>query len=114
MVKPVQAEELFKLLQKHLQIQWNYKSNALPLEPSVHLEETSASIPSVKLVVPDAEVLIQLLQLVQDGRLNKLAEVVVTLENQEQSYATFVKHILELTGKFQVEELEAFIQQFIH
>ncbi|KAF3884487.1 MULTISPECIES: ATP-binding protein [Nostocales] len=114
LVKPVQAEELFKLLQKHLQIQWNYKSNALPLEPSVHLEETSASIPSVKLVVPDAEVLIQLLQLVQDGRLNKLAEVVVTLENQEQSYATFVKHILELTGKFQVEELEAFIQQFIH
>jgi signal transduction histidine kinase/DNA-binding response OmpR family regulator len=113
LVKPIPAEELFKLLQKHLQIEWVYQSNASSLESSVGSEDAGA-IPSVELVVPDAEVLAQLLQLVQDGRLKKLAEVAVSLEKQEQTYTTFVQHILELTAEFQVEKIEAFIQQFIH
>ncbi|KYC43840.1 hypothetical protein WA1_01410 [Scytonema hofmannii PCC 7110] len=98
-----------------MSIEWVYQSNASPLEPSVCSQDALAtSIPSVELVVPDAEVLAQLLQLAQDGRLKKLAEVAVTLEKQDRRYTTFVQHILELTREFQVEKLEAFIQQFTH
>jgi signal transduction histidine kinase/DNA-binding response OmpR family regulator len=114
LVKPVPADELFKLLQKHLPIEWVYQSTASPLETSVYSPELQTNALSVKLISPNSKELAQLLQLVQDGRLKKLAQVVVTLEQQDQRYAPFVQHILALTTDFQVEKLEAFIQQFIH
>ncbi|WP_414562157.1 MULTISPECIES: ATP-binding protein [unclassified Anabaena] len=112
LVKPVPADELFKLLQKHLQIEWVYESTTSPLEPLVYSPETNTL--SMKLIPPNSEDLAQLLQLVQDGRLKKLAEVALILEQHDQRYAPFVQHILALTADFQVEKLEVFIQQFIH
>jgi len=106
LTKPVQADELFKLLQKHLQFQWVYQSTESSLSPSV--------CPQDELFVPNQEALAQLLQLAQDGRLKKLAQVAIALEQQDQGYASFVQHILELTSEFQVEKLEAFILQFAH
>ncbi|MFB2771256.1 ATP-binding protein [Pelatocladus sp. BLCC-F211] len=112
LTKPVQADELFKLLQKHLQLQWVYQSTESSLEPSVCPQDAEAIALSGEL--PNQETLAQLLQLAQDGRLQKLAQVAMALEQQEPRYAAFVQHILELTSKFQVEKLEAFILQFTH
>ncbi|RUR86933.1 hypothetical protein PCC6912_03760 [Chlorogloeopsis fritschii PCC 6912] len=117
LAKPVQADELFKLLRKHLQIEWVYESTApteLPVATSVLPQDLQPITSSAQLFVPDQATLAQLLQLAQDGRLKKLAQVAVALEQQDQRYASFVQQILELTSEFQVEKLEAFILQFTH
>ena len=114
--KPVQAEELFKLLQKHLQIEWVYQSFA-PINqqtsPLIHTQQVDAPISAEKMMVPAVTDLNQLLQLAQQGRLNKLAQVAQTLEQQNQQYALFVQYMLNLTQGFQVEQLESFLQQSI-
>jgi len=114
MTKPVQADELFKLCEKHLEIEWVYEeSTQSSLELSIGLE--SQMIPAdAKMVIPDQRMIANLLELSQDGRLQKLAEVATALEQQDQSYAAFVNHILELTSEFQVEELEDFLQNLTH
>lgn len=112
LTKPVQADELFKLLRKHLQIEWVYQSTELPVEALVLPQDAQTITSAAELFVPNQEALAQLMQLAQDGRLKKLGQVAIALEQQDPRYASFVKHILELTSEFQVEKLEAFILQF--
>jgi signal transduction histidine kinase len=109
MTKPVQAEELFNLCEKYLEIKWVYESDQSSVNPLIQTDAQAA-----KIVIPSQEVIAELLELSQDGRLQKLTEVATGLEQQDQSYAAFVKHILELTSNFQVEELEDFLQNLTH
>jgi len=112
--KPVQADELFSLLQKHLQITWNYQAAIASTfqEPLLGVTQKPEAA-SDQLVLPSAEILNQLLQLAQQGRLQKLAEIVLELEQQNPDYTTFVQRVLQLSKGFQVEKLEAFIQNLL-
>ncbi|HIK14210.1 MAG TPA: MASE1 domain-containing protein [Leptolyngbyaceae cyanobacterium M33_DOE_097] len=112
--KPVQADELFSLLQKHLQITWNYQAAIASTfqEPLLGIAHKSAAA-SEQLVSPPTENLNQLLQLAQQGRLQKLAEKVLELEQQNPDYTPFVQRVLQLSKGFQVEKLEAFIQNLL-
>jgi CheY-like chemotaxis protein len=115
LVKPVQADELFKMLSKHLNLTWVYQSNAVAHEP----DSTPAPglhtlpIPASRFILPPSEDLTQLLQLAQQGRLKKLSEVAMALEQQNPQYAPLVQHLLELSKGFQVAKLETLIQQLL-
>jgi signal transduction histidine kinase/CheY-like chemotaxis protein len=112
MTKPVQAEELFNLCEKHLDIKWVYESTASPT--SLLSPTTQINTPSAAMCIPDLDMITQLLQLAQGGRLPKIAEVVTALGHQDQNYADFVNYILNLTGEFQMEQLEEFLQNLHH
>lgn len=113
LTKPVQADDLFQMLRKHLQLTWIYESTVpkqaaidAPLPPVPSLLTSSAT-----LVIPPVDDLATLLQLAQHGRLQKLTAIAKALQQQDQRYAPFVRHLIELSTDFQVEKLEAFIQQ---
>ncbi len=113
LTKPVQADDLFQMLRKYLQLTWIYQSTASGDEPmpSSSLElRNSATIP---LVMPPAADLEQLLQLAQQGRLKKLTEVAKGLEHQHPQYAPLTTQLLELSKGFQVAKLEALLQQWL-
>jgi len=112
--KPVQAEDLFSLLQKHLHITWNYQTAIASSVQEPHLGTTQKSAAdSARLLLPPAENLNQFLQLAQQGRLQKLAEMALELKQQNPDYAPFVQRVLQLSKGFQVEKLEAFIQNWL-
>jgi len=114
LVKPVEAEELFKLLQKYLQISWKYKSGEfLKADSLVQQNHSNAKTTTADFILPTLEDLTQLLSLAQQGRLKKLVADAQNLEHKNPQYAVFVQHIVQLTKSFQVETVEIFIQESI-
>ncbi|MBI4783147.1 MAG: response regulator [Oscillatoriophycideae cyanobacterium NC_groundwater_1537_Pr4_S-0.65um_50_18] len=113
LAKPLQADDLFQMLHKYLQIDWIYQPAADPEVRSL-IPDISDFTPSAPLVMPPPADLAELLQLAQQGRLKKLAEVARALEQQNPQYAPLVKHLLELSKGFHVEKLETFVQKLLN
>lgn len=114
LTKPVQADDLFQMLRKYLQLTWLYQSKVsgngqVAAPPALQNSLTAA----ILLVMPPSADLEQLLQLAQQGRLKKLAEVAKGLAQQNPQYAPLTKQLLELCKGFQVAKLEVLIQQWL-
>jgi signal transduction histidine kinase/DNA-binding response OmpR family regulator len=113
--KPVETEELFKLLEKNLNIAWVYEStvvtkNFTASEVNGNNREIKTS---TEILVPTQDELLQMLELTQQGRLQKLKEIINTLEKDNPEYTPFLGKIIDFAQKFQLEQIEALIEQHI-
>ncbi len=122
--KPVQAEALFSLLKKHLNIEWEYHSTLPATTPTSRTDvkpdvksdvkldvKPDATMPDLsKMVIPPKEVLTRWLQLSQQGRLKTLKEEVYRLEQDDARYASFSQQILCWTKDFQADKVEQLIR----
>lgn len=105
LVKPVQSEELFKLLEKHLSVEWKYE----PLSrTTLHL-----NIVDSKSVASNPKELDFLLSLAQQGRIKKLTEEVQRIGALDGQYSQLVQQILQLAKGFQAEKIENLIREYI-
>ena len=114
--KPVQLDELFSILEKHLQIKWKYEQTALS-ETAVNqlTPKTSDSvIPTSEMAVPAPEDLALLLNLAQQGRLKKLTEEAKRIEQLDKGYTQFVQQILQLAKSFQADKIEILLKQYMN
>jgi signal transduction histidine kinase/DNA-binding response OmpR family regulator len=114
--KPVQLDELFSILEKHLQIKWKYDQK-LPTENSVQLAPKTVSNSAIQtsaMAVPARENLALLLNLAQQGRLKKLTEEAKRIEKLDKGYTQFIQQILQLAKSFQADKIETFIQQYLN
>ncbi|MCU0544822.1 MAG: ATP-binding protein [Oscillatoriaceae cyanobacterium Prado104] len=109
LAKPVQAEELFTLLARHLQLTWQYDETASDTNPATGSQEVERA----ELIVPPAADLQILLELAQDGLLKQLAETASQIGQKDDRYQPFVEQIKQLVKKFQSEKIEALIQQYL-
>ena len=111
--KPVKADELFKLLQKHLEITWKYESILTPVASNLQYQQNSSKIKTttVNMVLPPPIVLDNLFELAQQGRLKKLVATAQALEQENQDYAAFVDYIVEQAKDFEIKKITIFIQE---
>lgn len=102
LAKPLQVNDLFNLLEKHLELIWQYEdaANRFPSQPPTEL------------IPPPTAELQTWLELVQEGRLKKLTEAAEQL-GQHDCYQPFVEQVLQLARQFQSEQLEQFLQQYL-
>ncbi|BAY28179.1 two-component hybrid sensor and regulator [Nostoc carneum NIES-2107] len=103
LAKPVQVNDLFRLLEKHLQLTWKTEDT-----PNQSVDEQQPT----ELISPPLEDLQAWLELVQEGRLKKLIAAAEQLEQQSHQYKPFTQKIIQLAKQFQSEQLEQFIQQY--
>lgn len=108
--KPVQASELFKLLEHHLHLTWIYEDT--PPESSM-VTFASLSTPLSELIPPPAEHLQTWLELVQEGRLKKLINIAEKMEYTNKEYQPFIQKVVTLAKQYQSEQLEQLIQQYL-
>jgi signal transduction histidine kinase/ActR/RegA family two-component response regulator len=102
LTKPVQAQDLLRLIEKHLQLVWKIEEVPASTEP-LHTE----------MVPPPEDDLRSWLALVQTGRLTALVKVVERLKQQDDRYQPFIQQILKFTKQYQTDALEQFIQQYL-
>jgi DNA-binding response OmpR family regulator len=111
--KPMQLDELFSVLEKHLQIKWKYEQTALS-ETAVNqlaskISDSVILISQMPISAP--EDLALLLNLAQQGRLKKLTEEAKRIEQLDKSYTQFIQQILQLAKSFQADKIENLLKQ---
>jgi signal transduction histidine kinase/CheY-like chemotaxis protein len=109
LTKPVEAEELFTLVAKHLELTWKYDETAT----EASLTNNNKSVNVEDLVAPPLADLQILLELAQDGMLKELAETAQEIGKKSDSYQPFIQQIIHLAKKFQTEQIEILIQKYL-
>ncbi|MEM6426593.1 MAG: ATP-binding protein [Cyanobacteria bacterium P01_D01_bin.128] len=102
LAKPVQSHDLLRMLEKHLNLNWNTEE----------IQEPADSLPT-ELIPPPAPVLQTWLTLVQTGRLKRLIEAAEQLQQQDNRYLPFIQQVLKFAKQFQIDSLEQFIQEHL-
>ena len=101
--KPVQAETLLELVQKHLQLDWIYDIN--------NSENQNVEIAPVQMQPPQTEILHQLFELAQDGELDGIIEVAQQLE--DANTAAFTRELIRLAEACELKQMRAFIEHYL-
>ncbi|MEG5034943.1 PAS domain-containing protein [Microcoleus sp. AT3-D2] len=107
--KPVQAAELFVLLQKHLGISWVYQESShlnQNVNQFVQLDSVSSLVPP-----PDEELVI-LYDLVMRGNLKAVTKQVEHLKKLDAKYIPFAERVGELAASFQEKQLRLLINDY--
>ncbi|RUR83391.1 ATP-binding protein [Chlorogloeopsis fritschii PCC 9212] len=111
--KPVQAEELFELLEKYLQIKWQYEQTTPTDQLATHTL-ADAPISNPEIVFPTPEDLAELLSLTRQGRVKKLTEEAKRIQQLDERYAPFIQQILHLAQSFQIHKIENLLEEAIN
>ncbi|MEH2139585.1 ATP-binding protein [Nostoc sp.] len=108
--KPIEAETLLEMLRQFLQLEWIFdvKLEAIAKTSTGGFEEQT------EMIYPAQEVLQVLLELVQDGDIQNILEMVEQLSVSDERLNTFVQKIIQLASNFQIKRLESFIEEYIN
>jgi CheY-like chemotaxis protein len=105
--KPVDSEQLFSLLDKHLSITWTYRE--LPVE-----QETPVSAPSeADIVLPPQHELEVLYELTMFGDMPKVQERMRYLEEIDAKYQPFARKIRQFAKHFEDEPILKLLDQYM-
>jgi signal transduction histidine kinase/DNA-binding NarL/FixJ family response regulator len=102
--KPVQAEELFEMLQKHLEIQWIYEEGKKEEIITIPVSAASSSV-SFSLVAPPKEEIEMLFELAMRGNMKGILERCEHLEKNEQ-FVSFAFELRQLAKNYQVKKIK--------
>ncbi|RUT05131.1 hypothetical protein DSM106972_039520 [Dulcicalothrix desertica PCC 7102] len=105
--KPVQADELFAILEKYLDIDWQYESEDKGISNTLELND-------IAIITPLTEELQVLLKLAQQGRLKKITEMLEEWEQRDISYQPFANLIKPLAKQFQAKKIEQLIESYLN
>jgi signal transduction histidine kinase/DNA-binding response OmpR family regulator len=115
LAKPVEATDLLKKLQAHLDLTWIYELRpggpiVQPSSPSI--DQPISSIPT-SIVLPPQPELNALYELALKGRIKALQEQAKQLEQQDLTLTPFAQEIQQLARSFQIEKIQTLIQQYL-
>lgn len=112
--KPVQADELFEILERHLALVWKYEVEIEAIAEQTTFPKTTEIICQYSdMVLPPVEDLEKLLILAQQGRLKKLIEEAKVLEQTDVQYAPLIQKIIQLAKSFQAEKIEEILEKYM-
>ncbi|MBK9054325.1 MAG: response regulator [Chloroflexi bacterium] len=100
--KPVKMANLLDLLEAHLKLNWRY------VEPQDHSETNFTT-----LIAPPQEELMLLYKLAQSGRILDVQAQVTHLAQLDDAYLPFCNRLQEWVRGFEIEQIVAFVGQFI-
>ncbi|MEH2127369.1 ATP-binding protein [Nostoc sp.] len=103
--KPVEAEALLEMLRQFLHLEWVF---------DVKVDEIKTTNIDVldrpnEMIYPAQEVLQDLLELTQDGDIQKVLELAEELSKSDEYLSIFVQQVVQLASNFQLKRLETFI-----
>lgn len=107
--KPVDAEELFKLLAHHLDLEWCYEVS----DNTAQEVNTDSELDTNAIALPEIEVLKLLLELTQQGKLRKLREQLESLIDNDKSYLGFATPMITLAKQYKGDEIESLLNKYL-
>ena len=111
LAKPINFQELLNALTNHLGIIWNYEE--LERQAMFTSSTPTSSLSLLKVIAPPSADLQILLELAQEGRLQKLSKIAEQIEQKDECYQPFIQQVLQLAKQFETEKIEQLIQHFL-
>ncbi|MEH2250244.1 ATP-binding protein [Nostoc sp.] len=108
--KPIEAETLLEMLRQFLQLEWIFDGKV----DAIRKIYTGGLDQANEMISPAKEVLQQLLELAQDGDIQRILEITQQLSVADEQLGTFAQQIIQLASNFQLKRLETFVQQYIN
>ncbi|MEM9136334.1 MAG: ATP-binding protein [Cyanobacteria bacterium P01_F01_bin.42] len=108
LAKPFYVPDLLDMLAEQLTLEWQrgYKTPETTAKKASPLEFAPEA-------VPGPEVIQQLLQFAQQGRVKRLEQMLERLVEDNQDYTSFAQPLQALGKQFKLEELEARISKYV-
>ncbi len=103
--KPIQADILLSLLQKHLQLEWVYEDKV-----------TRSSLPAIapeKMQLPSNEILEKLAELAAVSELDEITEIAEQIQHRNSEFYYFSQELIRLADACEILQLRQFIQQYL-
>lgn len=111
--KPVQAEELFDVLEKHLNIKWIYEVDKRMLDSQINQLDCGAFDTEKNILIPSHEELNQLYEYARKGRILDLEQRVEKLKEENQELSAFANQICLLTREFKLEKVQDVLKDYL-
>jgi len=102
LAKPVQAEELYSMVAKHLALDWVYGE-----------ADDGHSPVTTKMVIPPTEELAALLEFARKGQIKGIQEELEKLAHRQEIYQPFVNYLSQLAKGFNIQKIRQFLQDAI-
>ncbi len=99
--KPVNMDKLLDLLETRLKLTWVY---AEPKEPAAG---------AAPLLPPPPETLTALYELARQGEILEIQQQALRLEEMDAAYIPFARKLQALAKGFEIEQIKAFVKQFL-
>jgi len=118
--KPVQAENLFELLQAYLGIEWIYEDSKVVTNQEI-IEETITSRENLQeetaqgtqsLVIPPSTVIVSLYELAMMGDIGGIIDQAHKIEQLDEQFVPFANKLLQLAKGFQEKQIIEFVKQY--
>jgi signal transduction histidine kinase/DNA-binding NarL/FixJ family response regulator len=106
--KPVQADELYETLAKHLQLTWIYEKAESELS-----ESSESSATETEMIIPLISELETLLNHTKSGYIKGIRAELDNLSQINAKYQPFVNQLLPLVRSFNIEKIRQFLQETI-
>lgn len=114
--KPVQADELFQKLQKHLQFEWIYdlpeRQEGVKETEILKVTSVDSSLSDTYLIAPPPEEIEQLFELAMRGNIKGIREQAQKLKLLDEKFIPFAEQLQQLAKSFQIEKIREFIQPY--
>ena len=131
LVKPVDIDDLLEQLRIHLHLEWLYEEESeechveacpeafggVSTGQSRSIQDTlyrrDGTHPSEHIILPSAEELAPLCELIRKGDIMGVYPQADRIERLDQKYTPFAMKIRQLAKTFRIDELEAFINHYM-
>ncbi|MEG4838063.1 ATP-binding protein [Microcoleus sp. B9-D4] len=108
--KPVQAEELFEMLQKYLKLEWIYEERKNEKISNIPFSSEPQSLSeSTSVVAPPPGEMELLLELAMRGNVKGIVKRSEHLEKLDQKFVSFAVELRQLAQGYQVKKIKEFI-----
>ncbi|MDM8529697.1 ATP-binding protein [Anaerolineales bacterium HSG25] len=102
--KPIEAEQLFDLLQRLLPLEWVYQES----EP-----ESMSQAETTEMVLPSVDMLNQLLNHAEDGDIQAIINTLDELEQEQADLAPFINQFRQLASSFNLNKISVLLEEYL-
>ena len=107
LIKPIQNEELYRLIEKELDINWKYAESDNFLEINLNRKQQES------IIFPPSSELIMLLDYAKKGQIKGIIEELEKIADINSEYQDFVNHLNVLLKDFNIKNIRSFLKENI-
>ncbi|MBW4601355.1 MAG: response regulator [Calothrix sp. FI2-JRJ7] len=107
LTRPVQPEELYNMLTKHLKINWTYAA------PPVESSSEAVTVFTSAMVIPPVSDLTLLLEYARKGQIKGIKQELEKIAIMDEKYHIFVRQLNKYAKNLNIQKIRNFIQEYI-